>query len=201
MVIISHVSIHAPRVGRDVRSLASSHRPRFQFTRPAWGATRKLNYLFTALAVSIHAPRVGRDAATLKNYSQAMVSIHAPRVGRDDKTYSFIKKPHRFNSRAPRGARLNHGKMRRSCARFNSRAPRGARQYPSSKVCPEGSFQFTRPAWGATAAYGAVHRFGTGFNSRAPRGARHPYPPLLKKWTSFNSRAPRGARHMRKTAR
>ena len=34
------VSIHAPRVGRDRgRSIQPRHKLRFQFTRPAWGAT------------------------------------------------------------------------------------------------------------------------------------------------------------------
>jgi len=101
------VSIHAPRMGRDrflpqkrttvfrFNSRAphgARHRSlyagffafKFQFTRPAWGATdgrsgcrHKAGFQFTR-------PAWG---ATSKEAAQAMldnVSIHAPRMGRDD---------------------------------------------------------------------------------------------------------------------
>jgi len=81
---LCRVSIHAPRVGRDGRNWAdyydrdvSIHAPRvgrdgihllhvrldlmFQFTRPAWGATRLCDEITAPKVVSIHAPRVGRD--------------------------------------------------------------------------------------------------------------------------------------------
>jgi len=56
------VSIHAPRVGRDIttRAFATALRE-FQFTRPAWGATSLIAPIVPAHTVSIHAPRVGRD--------------------------------------------------------------------------------------------------------------------------------------------
>ena len=56
------VSIHAPRVGRDVLllSLYTVHLS-FQSTRPVWGATNACRRLGGEKMVSIHAPRVGRD--------------------------------------------------------------------------------------------------------------------------------------------
>ena len=101
------VSIHAPRVGRDVNLFAplpvrESFNPRapcgarlsrlatwqartlFQSTRPVWGATRHGKIRRRFLHVSIHAPRVGRDYTAPRVVHVADVSIHAPRVGRDD---------------------------------------------------------------------------------------------------------------------
>ena len=62
------ISIHAPRVGRDV---TKSHIPKH---------TR----------ISIHAPRVGRDfKAVWLRATWITISIHAPRVGRDSKFDDF----------------------------------------------------------------------------------------------------------------
>jgi len=56
------VSIHAPRVGRDIMDE---------------------RHLELTDNVSIHAPRVGRDKPSVKVVEEVVVSIHAPRVGRD----------------------------------------------------------------------------------------------------------------------
>ena len=56
------ISIHAPRVGRDGHDNTQSIiRFLFQSTRPVWGATLKEYYDFVLRYISIHAPRVGRD--------------------------------------------------------------------------------------------------------------------------------------------
>ena len=160
-------------MGRDKNHAEiAALRVKFQFTRPAWGATlvtgdgrtaecfnsraprgarRRFDLLLTDPPyVSIHAPRVGRDHDGSGKRRADLVSIHAPRVGRDTLFSFFVSSRYIFNSRAPRGARL----FKRRCASchqlFNSRAPRGARHpthvIPRSRV----NFQFTRPAWGAT---------------------------------------------------
>ena len=77
------VSIHAPRVGRDLRHL------------PRAGKVH----------VSIHAPRVGRDLGHVTIGRREFVSIHAPRVGRDTRRHHVICFVRRFNPRAPCGAR------------------------------------------------------------------------------------------------
>ena len=101
------VSIHAPRVGRDVQPVTSRIiTPSFNPRAPCgarlrnWGTTDDPN------PVSIHAPRVGRDwwymlyddayarfnprapcgarhEADEDGFIPVYVSIHAPRVGRD----------------------------------------------------------------------------------------------------------------------
>ena len=61
--ICQSVSIHAPRVGRDlcIPPLLKYTNP-FQSTRPVWGATTPQSIPINEIVVSIHAPRVGRDA-------------------------------------------------------------------------------------------------------------------------------------------
>ena len=59
---IEEISIHAPRVGRDLRArLSSSPTSEFQSTRPVWGATTGCCSRIRKHCISIHAPRVGRD--------------------------------------------------------------------------------------------------------------------------------------------
>ncbi|EEQ48794.1 hypothetical protein HMPREF0908_0822 [Selenomonas flueggei ATCC 43531] len=60
------VSIHAPRVGRDLRRRSANPLfVLFQSTRPVWGATISFADYLDIWYVSIHAPRVGRDCPLL----------------------------------------------------------------------------------------------------------------------------------------
>ena len=145
---------------------------RFNSRAPRGARHPGFDHLEMTRLVSIHAPRVGRDTASVCTANPDAVSIHAPRVGRDLLSMSPAAMKQSFNSRAPRGARL---------------------QAIDSRVRVE-LFQFTRPAWGATPERRRRLPAGKGFNSRAPRGARP-----STRWTpptagGFNSRAPRGAR-------
>ena len=80
----AHISIHAPRVGRDVALIdCRMGCGGFQSTRPVWGATSSTTRPLTRCAISIHAPRVGRDAGQPCGGPAQGISIHAPRVGRD----------------------------------------------------------------------------------------------------------------------
>jgi len=138
----------APRGARLCRSHDIRLSTRFQFTRPAWGATHVQSSAVRGRQVSIHAPRVGRDASANALRTRLSVSIHAPRVGRDqsveidvrDWEFQFTRPAwgatrecsdpvghRRFNSRAPRGARRHADYPWTVCSCFNSRAPRGAR--------------------------------------------------------------------------
>ena len=79
------ISIHAPRVGRDLekRLHATNKLLVFQSTRPVWGATKYVSIDINYKEISIHAPRVGRDVMTALTLPTSIISIHAPRVGRD----------------------------------------------------------------------------------------------------------------------
>jgi len=144
----------------------------FQFTRPAWGATRKRVQRPQVEGVSIHAPRVGRDPVRTNRSRQMQVSIHAPRVGRDrvgdNGLIEFQVSIHAprvgRDHRSPTPARsmqvsIHAPRVGRDIQfllsllrihSFNSRAPRGARH--ASHIFRRAAvvFQFTRPAWGAT---------------------------------------------------
>ena len=63
-LVISKVSIHAPREGCDIPTdRLEAFKSEFQFTHPGRGATRLSSIASTASAVSIHAPREGCDCA------------------------------------------------------------------------------------------------------------------------------------------
>jgi len=53
----------------------------FQFTRPAWGATRVSIMSISAHTVSIHAPRVGRDLSKGKQKENDMFQFTRPAWG------------------------------------------------------------------------------------------------------------------------
>ena len=100
------VSIHAPRVGRDLGTrFPYVGDDVFQFTRPVWGATKGQSQSTPCRIVSIHAPRVGRDPTCHRRYARTKS----------------------FNSRAPCGARLLLALLPGLIPCFNSRAPCGAR--------------------------------------------------------------------------
>jgi len=168
------VSIHAPRVGRDKAGQAlpsrkhsfNSRAPRgarlrlrglceyvskFQFTRPAWGATSPRGHRKRRARFNSRAPRGARPVqhrgfpqkpmfqftrpawgATRKHISgtgKSPVSIHAPRVGRDWRVSALPWAVWPVSIHAPRVGRDTTGIS-----------------HPRKQ-----GFQFTRPAWGATA--------------------------------------------------
>ena len=62
-VVVTPVSIHAPREGCDLSStLIEETQGLFQFTHPGRGATSISVPRYEEIAVSIHAPREGCDA-------------------------------------------------------------------------------------------------------------------------------------------
>jgi len=57
----NNVSIHSPRMGRDIVLPFFRGIKMFQSTLPAWGETKALQRPAAQLHVSIHSPRMGRD--------------------------------------------------------------------------------------------------------------------------------------------
>ena len=65
ILTLTIVSIHAPRMGSDLRKQRrKASNPQFQSTLPAWGATVSRKHLHRYVNVSIHAPRMGSDKST-----------------------------------------------------------------------------------------------------------------------------------------
>ncbi len=190
--LVGYVSIHAPRVGRDVSQAASCRggcgfNPRaprgarrepileevredeFQSTRPAWGATNQFdNYPATPEFQSTR-PAWGATRAGLRSGRQQAVSIHAPRVGRDSMRFLQPRCWHCFNPRAPRGARRMLRLNQLGQKTVSIHAPRVGRDrrasHRSQRIRP---FQSTRPAWGATAVSTSMRGASKVFQSTRP---------------------------------
>ena len=106
------ISIHAPRVGRDVKH-----------------PTGQSN----ATEISIHAPRVGRDSGLfLRIVPGQNFNPRAPCGARLDATASVFLAID-FNPRAPCGARQGSRTTRMMRTDFNPRAPCGARRAIAAK--------------------------------------------------------------------
>ena len=145
MELISAISIHAPRVGRDHLTA---------WNRPQW-------------TISIHAPRVGRDAHHTQGTHQGQhFNPRAPCGARHCVHMPDVQRQH-FNPRAPCGARL-HGADRLLLQQiFQSTRPVWGATDVLSISSPSTSFQSTRPVWGAT----DLHSIGGGvmeFQSTRP---------------------------------
>ena len=147
--MVHGVSIHAPRAGRDSRSLGDGIRRQGFNPRAPRGARHQSSSQLVRKQVSIHAPRAGRDNLQTDHFAGRIVSIHAPRAGRDTTWRRSRTSGSRFNPRAPRGARRWQASLIHLHAGFNPRAPRGARRRAGGLEPPDRSF-----------------------NPRAPRGAR-----------------------------
>ena len=78
------ISIHAPRVGSDVRETSAPSGVRNFNPRSPCGERHRLRLLVIGHAdISIHAPRVGSDLDAADGVPRDLISIHAPRVGSD----------------------------------------------------------------------------------------------------------------------
>ena len=83
---VLHISIHAPREGRDLPSFLIATPQTSNFNPRAPRGARRCTFegkTYTAY-ISIHAPREGRDGnSSFRVVGFREISIHAPREGRD----------------------------------------------------------------------------------------------------------------------
>ena len=146
------VSIHAPRVGCDLRVPPPIPRPRgfnsrtpcgvrpsttlkpssnasFQFTHPVWGATFSI----------------------LEEVVLRFVSIHAPRVGCDFHDRGTKARFQKFQFTHPVWGATEKGEEVRERIEVSIHAPRvGCDAYTDPSFKSTSKFQFTHPVWGAT---------------------------------------------------
>ena len=174
-----HISIHAPRVGRDsMRSVGSI-----------------FSYYFNP-----RAPCGARPVLTGTGYKNKSISIHAPRVGRDCPGRSRLCRTRYFNPRAPCGARQLLRFSVHKWSYFNPRAPCGARRGLAQDFRRKFWISIHAPRVGRDVSLSITPPPASNFNPRAPCGARpanasHVMQPI----EHFNPRAPCGARHERIT--
>mgnify|MGYP007049859237 CR=1 FL=1 len=98
------VSIHAPRVGRDISAILPTSRIGFNSRAPR-GARHPEVSECEIINVSIHAPRVGRDEWHKMERPETLFQFTRPAWGATQNTGSTCCRTTCFNSRAPRGAR------------------------------------------------------------------------------------------------
>ena len=145
----SKISIHPPRVGRDagvyVREIAE---PGFQSTLPVWGGTTALCLSCVEITISIHPPRVGRDQA--------------------DKPGSDACK--HFNPPSPCGEGLVLTLRDAFVQIFQSTLPvwGGTATFSITSFFP--LFQSTLPVWGGTSAWANCFYSIKYFNPPSPCG-------------------------------
>ena len=198
--LLSDISIHAPRVGRDNffpkmiivtqnfnprapcgarrRKWASLGRPqRFQSTRPVWGATSACptGIQMPWYHFNPRAPCGARRGSARLLPRDGGISIHAPRVGRDTQHTKTIVYKAQFQSTRPVwGATQRNLQTARLNLLISIHAPRVGRDQAIvdlAKLLTE-QFQSTRPVWGATFVGSLKLEAASDFNPRAPCGAR-----------------------------
>ena len=82
--VVGAISIHSPRVGRDVTDQRISFDKGISIHSPRVGRDpHRLGIAAITLTISIHSPRVGRDCCAQSDAYRVPISIHSPRVGRD----------------------------------------------------------------------------------------------------------------------
>ena len=122
------------------------------------------------------APRGARPEQLVEVLPIPEVSIHAPRVGRDDMFIFYLRQPTGVSIHAPR-------------------VGRDARQGAPTGVW---SFQFTRPAWGAT-TYLALLFIIRQVSIHAPRVGRDSIPMVVQpRCKRVSIHAPRVGRDLRR---
>ena len=142
------ISIHAPRVGCDSKSLpAPNVRMLFQSTHPGWGATAPHALVLDSILISIHAPRVGCDEEDT-----------------DTDTNKSL-----FQSTHPGwGATLIHILPPKNHPAFQSTHPGWGATGRHTHPCKSRAFQSTHPGWGAT-GWRCCRPFGLQISIHAPR--------------------------------
>ena len=173
------ISIHAPRVGSDVR--LSEH--------------------LAKLLISIHAPRVGSD--NFVGISIACTGLFQSTLPVWGATYTFwcgLSNTWDFNPRSPCGER--HGPMSMPfwpSRNFNPRSPCGERLLALDHDGLAVEISIHAPRVGSDCTYHSSAATGGNFNPRSPCGERHGHRRIGRRASAyFNPRSPCGERrHLR----
>ena len=190
---ITYISIHAPRMGSDMRRANSSprrpisiHAPRMGSDLPgARGHLRRGQ-------ISIHAPRMGSDAVFAMPQVWWRISIHAPRMGSDPAVWVSIIATLLFQSTLPGWGATRHGNVEHHRQVISIHAPRMGSDRKGNRLRSRHSkFQSTLPGWGATGVLFEHIQAHNHFNPRSPDGERLFQPVLEDDGTDISIHAPR----------
>ena len=147
------ISIHPPRVGRDV-SISVWFFGTFHFNPPSpCGEGRKDSLPSSSTTtISIHPPRVGRDRpAPFAGAGPCYFNPPSP-CGEGRGYHKKRGFPHLgFQSTLPVwGGTLSQGQHREGITNFNPPSPCGEGPLQPSGLCTTTTFQSTLPVWGGT---------------------------------------------------
>ena len=191
------ISIHSPRMGRDLNyKIVYPVTIQFQSTLPAWGETLCNRYNVCGEEISIHSPRMGRDNIGM-GVTNAItdfnpLSPHGERLIGTCHVCNIVY----FNPLSP------HGERRRLFTRFQSyisisihspRMGRDSSSYPDV-IC--NCISIHSPRMGRDAIMQHCRRKCEDFNPLSPHGERpccYPHSPLIAK---ISIHSPRMGRDM-----
>ncbi len=142
----------------------------FQSTRPRGARPVLLGFIGGNKCFNPRA-RAGRDVKTARTWPISDVSIHAPARGAT-KANAGIRRPKKFQSTRPRGARRVVTANTENQLKFQSTRPRGARRFLTGRTRPGARVSIHAPARGATQAGDRGKSMNDVFQSTRPRGAR-----------------------------
>ena len=192
------ISIHSPRMGRDIQreralyagedfnplsphgerhgiALVPQRAEQFQSTLPAWGETKECRRKTDEHGISIHSPRMGRDVE-LVHEGRLLVDFNplSPH-GERPATVWALSAREKISIHSPRMGRDRIvGRSRWASANFNPLSPHGERRRSRwSAPWPKG-FQSTLPAWGETIPGILGQPNAKNFNPLSPHGERPP---------------------------
>ena len=166
---ITYISIHAPRMGSDMRRANSSPR------RP----------------ISIHAPRMGSDAVFAMPQVWWRISIHAPRMGSDPAVWVSIIATLLFQSTLPGwGATGRETGSAQDTRNFNPRSPDGERQACYLSIFRRITISIHAPRMGSDHNIFSPLSVKAYFNPRSPDGERPGILPLHSVEQRFQSTLP-----------
>ena len=167
------ISIHSPRMGRDVKEQDRGLGLEISIHSPRMGRDMLTRPREEGEEISIHSPRMGETGPRDLRGGASTISIHSPRMGRDLAAVAVEDREQLFQSTLPAwgetpacvaalaealfqstlpawGETLPELLSATSSVDFNPLSPHGERP-ASSKVTPlPKRFQSTLPAWGET---------------------------------------------------
>ena len=148
--MIKKISIHSPRMGRDLstgRRIANSryfnplspHGERlsvgrcpagsrlFQSTLPAWGETSPRSRALVLVLFQSTLPAWGETVSARRRISPPVISIHSPRMGRDTLPMRCLATSSNFNPLSPHGERLSPSWFHADTRKISIHSPRMGR--------------------------------------------------------------------------
>ena len=162
------ISIHSPRMGRDM--------------------TREP--LVFPLLISIHSPRMGRDRFPPKPWmSFRAISIHSPRMGRDLPWGCPWVPPCHFNPLSPHGERRAHPAISPQAWHFNPLSPHGERHPEGQTNVRSAGISIHSPRMGRDVAGRVIGILGV-ISIHSPRMGRDSAPSACRWSTRFQSTLP-----------